>query len=582
MPLIHDEIATFFRYVHLGTFIPYHSEWSTNNHVLNSLLTWVSYKLFGATPIAQRLPNLFFIPVYFYFIFRISGKIENRYLQWGFLILMVTIHNYMDFFCLSRGYGISLAMMSGAIWFTWKALENCKTKHYLLSMIFMFLSVSAILIMVNSYILLIFLLGMNTVLKNNGNLKRMITQFVILIVMGVIPVIGTVIYLIDLNDVGRLDYGGMDGFWDVSVKNLTHFLVGNLSPILNILIIVLFSGMIIAFLWLIFRQPIRNFFSNYLKSKYLFFYLLTGNIIAFLLEHHLFGILYPEERTSIQFILFFFGSLIFLLDSLKIKKQFVPALVLIPFVFFPIQFVYSLNFERSPVDTFNYNIPESFYEKVQAAHTPGEFPPTVGGYALRIMKWNYFNFMKHGEESCIHFNGYPSLDEDFQIVIPDENPQWLEYYKELDTDRNDELHLLERKHKLTKDLLFKKTGITSDSVYNGEYFNFSSGNIDTLAGSTLYFGFKINIKSDLKPLHCWLVVTVFTKDSQSLRYEFIPLDWYRTDWSDPANTFINGQLVHELPEESYSYVAYIWNIYKEDYVLQDAEFSIFKLENDYK
>ncbi|MCB0807636.1 MAG: hypothetical protein KDC05_17710, partial [Bacteroidales bacterium] len=150
MPLIHDEIATFFRYVHLGTFIPYHSEWSTNNHILNSALTWVSYELFGPSPISQRLPNLFFIPVYFFFIWKISGKIKNRYLQWAFLILMVTIHNYMDFFSLSRGYGMSLAMMSGAIWFVWRSFETGKTRDYFFALLFMFFAVSAILILVNT------------------------------------------------------------------------------------------------------------------------------------------------------------------------------------------------------------------------------------------------------------------------------------------------------------------------------------------------------------------------------------------------------------------------------------------------
>ncbi|MCB0806898.1 MAG: hypothetical protein KDC05_13960, partial [Bacteroidales bacterium] len=407
-------------------------------------------------------------------------------------------------------------------------------------------------------------------------------QLGLLLLLGVVPVVGTVIYLFDLNDVGRLDYGGMDGFWNVSVKNLTNFLVGNLSVYLNILIILFFAGMIILFFYLTLKKSQDDFIDKLLHPKFLFFYLLMGNLLGFFLEHHMFGILYPEERTSIQFILFFLGSLIFLLDRLEIRKQVLPAIVLIPFAFFPIQFVYSLNFDRSLVDTFNYNIPESFYEKVRDSHNPDEFPPTVQGYALRIMKWNYFNFMKDGEESCIHFNSYPSTEGDFQIVIPGENPEWLQYYDIIDVDKHNELHLLERKHKIPREKIFEKTAIKTDGEINSEFFEFAREDIDTLKGESLYFGFKVNLASQHKPFHGWLVITVFSDQNEQLRYEFIPFDWYRTDWTDPSNTFINGQLVHRLPENTKSYVAYIWNIYKQEYRLDHAELSIFRLKKTNK
>ncbi|HNS46120.1 MAG TPA: hypothetical protein PKH94_02665, partial [Bacteroidales bacterium] len=42
VPLIYDEIATFFHYIHSSSFLPFRSHLDANNHLLNSALTWIS------------------------------------------------------------------------------------------------------------------------------------------------------------------------------------------------------------------------------------------------------------------------------------------------------------------------------------------------------------------------------------------------------------------------------------------------------------------------------------------------------------------------------------------------------------
>ncbi len=251
VPLLHDEISTFFRFVHVGKFIPYYSEWTTNNHFLNSLFTFFSYKLFGTSPIAQRLPNLLFIPVFFWFLFKLSLEIRSTMLRWAFILIILSFHNFIDFFSFSRGYGMSITMLSGAILFAMNALKFNRTSDYIYSLLFMLISVSAILIMINSYIIIIGLLALNTIYHNHNSVKKMLRHLLILISLGVIPVILVVEYLFDLNQVGRLDYGGMEGFWEVSVKNLTNLLVGSFSGYLNAFIVVLFSLMFFLYFYLL-------------------------------------------------------------------------------------------------------------------------------------------------------------------------------------------------------------------------------------------------------------------------------------------------------------------------------------------
>ncbi|MEN8226390.1 MAG: hypothetical protein ABFS05_13630, partial [Bacteroidota bacterium] len=87
--MLHDSIATFFRYVIINKFLPYYSEWSANNHYLNSMLMWGSYKLFGASPLALKLPNILSFPFYVFFVSKIAGIIKNPYRYWGFFISMI-------------------------------------------------------------------------------------------------------------------------------------------------------------------------------------------------------------------------------------------------------------------------------------------------------------------------------------------------------------------------------------------------------------------------------------------------------------------------------------------------------------
>ncbi|MFZ9295801.1 MAG: hypothetical protein ACO259_06275, partial [Bacteroidia bacterium] len=64
IPLAHDEVATFYYYIQPGSFIPFYAHPDANNHVLNSVLAYFSYRLFGAAPWALRLPQCLALIIY--------------------------------------------------------------------------------------------------------------------------------------------------------------------------------------------------------------------------------------------------------------------------------------------------------------------------------------------------------------------------------------------------------------------------------------------------------------------------------------------------------------------------------------
>ncbi|MCD4695246.1 MAG: glycosyltransferase family 39 protein [Bacteroidales bacterium] len=574
VPLLHDEIATFFRYVHIGRFIPYYSEWSTNNHILNSLLTFGSYKLFGYSAFAQRLPNLLFVPVYFYFIYKFCTLVNNRILAWGFVLLTVCTHNYLEFFFISRGYGISLAMLAASIWFTMEAIKSKRSKYYALALTTMLFSVSAILIMVNSYILIILILLVNTFQNLKISLKTTTIQIGYIVFLGVIPVILTIVYLFDLSAIGRLDYGGSESFWSNSIKTLTEFLASPFDHVLNIYILILLAALIVSFVLIVKQELAKNKSIILLNPNVVFFYLLTGNIFGFFIEHTFFEILYPEYRTAIQFILLFAGSLVFIFDQVTIQSKKYLVLLLVPVLFFPAQFISNANLSWSSIE--NHAIPERFYTYIASKKTDDRIP-TVQGHRNRIMRWNWLNFTGKKELPCIHTSNYPSLTGDFQIVFPHENPEWQRYYDSVDMDIHSGIYLLERKQKLSRELILSTREVSTDGIISNEFFEIYSASIDTLKGYDLYVEFNLQLTSLKNPFHTWIVATVFDENRNQVRYECVPLDWFRSEWYADA-TFKNGLTIHNLPAEGKNLVIYCWNMFESEFEIKKFELEIFRID----
>jgi len=75
VPMAHDEVATFFHFVHTGHFLPHQAIQDANNHLLNSFLTWIFYTITGSPlPLTLRLSNLIFFPLFFYFLFKTGNS----------------------------------------------------------------------------------------------------------------------------------------------------------------------------------------------------------------------------------------------------------------------------------------------------------------------------------------------------------------------------------------------------------------------------------------------------------------------------------------------------------------------------
>jgi len=348
---------------------------------------------------------------------------------------------------------------------------------------------------------------------------------------------------------------------------------GNISGI-EIFIGFLLAVLLLLPLFIAIVQLIKKPFTNILEPKWIFIFLLIGNIVGIIIENKLFGINYPEDRTGLYFFPLLIGSFFFGIDSLQTSKKIILIAFTLPLFIFPIHFFASTNLSWSSLE--NEVIPQRFYQTITKFPTKDKYPPSVEGYQKRLMRWSYFNFSEKGEQFSLQQDGYPTYVADFQIASSVDSSLWKNYYDSIDGDPQSEIFLLQRKNMLWKKLLFSKAE-TPVHQQNDQYFELYRGSMDTLAGKNLYIGFTINISSKTKPFNGWIVTSVATWDKIYLRYEYTPLSWYRTDWLENGKDFTNGHFIADLPEGASRYVTYIWNIDKINFTVNSYELEVFEL-----
>lgn len=97
---------------------------STNNHVLNTLLTKLT-TVFSEKEFFLRLPNLLSLILYIYGSYMLTQMlVKNRLLAFAMFAMLLTNFTLLDFFGLCRGYGLSIGLMMISIAYLVKIVKS--------------------------------------------------------------------------------------------------------------------------------------------------------------------------------------------------------------------------------------------------------------------------------------------------------------------------------------------------------------------------------------------------------------------------------------------------------------------------
>lgn len=116
VPLTYDEAASYLRYISQDFLAIFNFEVATN-HFLNTLPTKLVSIIAGDSELALRLPSLAGYGLYLSFSVLILRSISERAVAIAGFVLLNLNPYLLDYFALSRGYGLSLGCLMGALFF---------------------------------------------------------------------------------------------------------------------------------------------------------------------------------------------------------------------------------------------------------------------------------------------------------------------------------------------------------------------------------------------------------------------------------------------------------------------------------
>ena len=570
VPLVHDEAETFFIYFVNFDFLPYQGWISANNHFINSFLGAICYRMFGASEWALRLPNLLSLPIYGYYLFKLSGMIDNQNIRLGLLLALITAPFYIEFFTLARGYGMSMALLTPYLYYVTRYLTDKKKRHFTRALIFGLICILASLTCFYIFLIVTLILALELYLEFKKGIRIHIMYKVsLLFLLQVIPALYFIKYIIHLGTINELVVGTLDGFYFVTVAPLIFYLTGSHSAMV--------AGMFIA----IFALSLIFFIVQFLKLKSIVFFVKPENLIPTILflsllhiafNGYVLEIPFPRDRAALfLFPLFIFTFCIFL-DRLNLGPVF-SGFFYVLLLFFPVSLLFSANLTHSLYWKAKYINP-IYYDYI--LENQGDEISTIGSLSLRETIWYHKIFSHERKLNPLSINNAETDNIcDFKIQPADVNPSILEDYRLVFEDSIAGNNLYERVNKAAR--IPEDTGLILPFKGNSMYHDFIVVPMDE-SQATLPFLLEVEltvIASNI-PFEFSTYVKLVDKDGQLISDQSVRMSRLKYNWKENA-PYTLLFTIDSLPAQTDKIVAFISNNYEREYELERGSYKLYKL-----
>lgn len=571
-PMIHDEAETFFIYVRTGTFIPPNCYIDANNHLLNSLLTFIAYKVLGDSPVVLRLPNVLAFLVYVYYTFKTGRFINDRISRWAFYICFLFTHFIIEFFAYSRGYGMSMAFLVASVYYLIAFAKKPVAKIYLFHSLFMMLTVLANLSLMNTFILSQLAVIIVLLIQERKN-RRLWIQVALMAALIVLPYFVVMTnYSFMLRKHGAFYYGSLEGFWDMTVDSLSQVLF-RISPI--VFSYSALAAFVVCYtLLLVYWIKKRNDFLSH-KSLLVYPYLFAGNLFFTIALSEILKVNYPQDRVAMYFFLLFAGAIVFASEWFGKKYKY---LLFVPMALVVVQFVASANPYFSSYYP-NISLPASFFDYIEKESKKSEYPPTVEAYHLYRTEWAYNNIHRQNLLGVLHFQSYPSFSTEYLIALKKDTVQWENDYNPVVQDNYSDLILLKRK----TDMQYRTvctSDTTCDIVTYNEYYGLLKIKTDTLNGKDLRFDVALKLRTQIAPFITVLIVKAVDSIGNETTESIINLDRCFLDWDIAGGREMKSSLViSKLPAGTKEIGVFLLNGFKSRFQLFSYHVKVSEIQN---
>ncbi|MDP6908124.1 MAG: hypothetical protein QF371_01400, partial [Flavobacteriales bacterium] len=221
----------------------------------------------------------------------------------------------------------------------------------------------------------------------------------------------------------------------------------------------------------------------------------------------------------------------------------------------------------------------TFYEMLLNMKNAQPDSPTVMGYRMRSLPFNYYNFRNNGMLSPIQSNGYRSDEADYQIGYLGMEADWSAYDTLFHHTESD-LYLMGRKVKRERKIIFTKEERKEEKT-GQEFIEWFGEGIDTLNGKDLLWDIQIEMPEIIGPFEAWVSVALDDMDHKQIAQEKIVLDWLRPSWKK-GDVFNYYMVMPNIPEEAKYMKVFFWNIHKTPIELGVVKITLFEILPDHK
>ena len=547
VPITIDEAATFFHYIQPQKWLPGDAHWDANNHILNSGLSIISYRLFGEDEWALRLPNLLAGLLYLIMAWKLALRIDDRVYRWSMFLALGFCSFLLEYFGYTRGYGLSMAFLALGIWSFLQWRDSGRILHLLLTIVGILLMViSNLSLLVSGLIMTTLVLGALIIDKRKSPL-----QYALVCISSALGFYFAISHSFNMKERGLLYYGEGDSFWHVTVRTLGKF---TYHPIGDILIWVLPTAFVVVSILAIITLKRSSLGTLHQHKAVVPAALLFGNLFANFSMHYLMGVNYPEDRVALGYLPFLIISATYLADGFDSKPL---KLVLIPFALsFPIQLLATANVSMCPLWNHDQYLPKLLEEATERFEKTG-IEPTVEGYRWRRMAYDYHNWFSGGKVSSMRSYGYDRYMADL-VITDNEIGHDLSAYTELAKDPWSSLVIYERTKPWEKTLVQEgqfETGGQTDAQFR-ELVNIP---IPQDQPNGYLFVPDLKFESESVPPRVSMLGQVSNAEHVGIDFHEVALDRVRSQWKDERAALHHSVLLDVKPDSAAHFKVFVWN-----------------------
>ncbi len=567
VPFSHDEVATFNFYIQPGSFLPFLSHPDANGHFLTSATSWICFKLVGSSPQALRIPSVVAFAVLCFGVFKMNKLFSGLFTKIIFSSAFILSFNFISFYSLCRGYGISMAFLMVALYYFFVYMRYGAFSHFwkfiLLSQLALAANLTLVFVVVVTTGLILITQLRNKVLLKPKNLLILFTHAAFTFFW--------IKYAFFLKESGALYYGGGESYWKVTFETLIETVFFKNATV-NWLIAGVFF---IMFLYWCFRlvKEKKQFLLN--SSFSISFFTLCSLIVLFYLLKKFLGVNYPEDRTGLFFYVFFIVSFAFMLNELKRNLQI--AMMAIPAVYLA-HFLIHVNFRVHPWRVYE-TMPAEFFSILRSEQEKTPYRITIGGHRVREFFYAFLNYKSRVKLNHMTSPEALQMNCDYALAYKQDKPWYDKYYTELATENDWDFRLLKRRVPIERQVFYSTKNI-AEFTGNNEFYN-AFEKLDTTFNSEgpVLAEFNFDVDKAPEPLNAWLVLEI--SDAQDVNNQFlrIPMNLVRYDWNG-ANNFTLSIVSGNIPFKIKRIVAYLWNIDKKEIKIKMNSFHLYKLKGE--